>query len=107
MFALFFNLGLAACNQIGPSSPTAAPASSTGESGKEGSTDIDSAEAQVVPSNAADLAFKVIGRVQTMLVAEAQKVDANQELARLDTRALEQSAIEAEAGLRLAQAQLD
>lgn len=64
------------------------------------------AEAVLIPYRQADLSFKAVGRVQQVLVAEGDQVRAGQELARLDTRDLEQAVLEAEAGLKQAQAQL-
>jgi len=64
------------------------------------------AEAVLVPYRQADLSFNVAGRVQQVLVAEGDQVTAGQELAKLDTRDLEQAVSEAGAGLKQAQAQL-
>lgn len=70
------------------------------------SADNVSAEAVLIPYRQADLSFGVAGRVQKVLVTEGDQVKAGQELAKLDTRDLEQAVLEAEAGLKHAQAQL-
>lgn len=65
-----------------------------------------SAEAVVVPLTQADLPFQVVGRVAEVLVEEGDAVVTGQELARLDTRDLQQSVRQAEAELQSARAQL-
>lgn len=67
---------------------------------------IVSAEAVVVPYKQADLSFRVPGVLQEVLVSEGELVTAGQELARLDIRDLEQAILQAEAGLKSAQAEL-
>lgn len=69
--------------------------------------DVVSAEGTVVPRRKADLSFNSSGRIVQILVEEGQQVTAEQELARLDTRDLEQAVLQAQAGLKSAQAQLD
>ncbi len=68
--------------------------------------DMVSAEAIVVPLTQADLTFKAVGRVAEILVDEGDAVTAGQELARLDTRDLQQAVLQAEAEVQSAQAQL-
>lgn len=68
--------------------------------------DVVSAEAIVVPLTEADLSFKAVGRVAQVLVDEGEAVTAGQELARLDTRDLEQAVRQAEADVQSAKAQL-
>lgn len=65
-----------------------------------------SAEAVVVPLTQADLTFKAMGRVAEVYVNEGDTVAAGQELARLDTRDLEQAVRQAEAEVQSARAQL-
>jgi len=65
-----------------------------------------SAEAVIVPRTQADLTFKAMGRVAEVYVEEGDAVVAGQELARLDTRDLEQAVRQAEAEVQSAQAQL-
>jgi len=98
-------LGLFGCSQYPPSRSQAITPSPT-ELGKGGMVDVVSAEAVVVPCKEADLSFKAVGRVQKILVSEGEMVIAGQELARLETRDLEQAVRQAEAGLKSAQAQL-
>jgi multidrug resistance efflux pump len=68
--------------------------------------EVVSAKAVVVPYKEARLSFKAAGRVQKVLVSEGQVVAAGQELAKLETRDLEQAVRQAEAGLKSMQAQL-
>jgi HlyD family secretion protein len=68
--------------------------------------DTVSAKGVVVPDKQADLSFQVAGRVQQILVSEGDAVVAGQELARLETRDLEQAVLQAKAGLSSAQAEL-
>ncbi len=99
-------LGLAGCSQFpSPGSPATTPTPSG--PGKEGGTaDVVSAKAVVVPYKEAKLSFKAVGRVQKVLVSEGQAVTAGQELAKLETRDLDQTVRRAEAGLKSVQAQL-
>jgi multidrug resistance efflux pump len=60
----------------------------------------------VVPYKEARLSFQAAGRVQKVVVSEGQEVTAGQELAKLETRDLEQAVRQAEAGLKSMQAQL-
>lgn len=68
--------------------------------------DVVAAEGVVVPHKEADLSFKVSGRVAEILVAEGEAVMRGQELARMETRDLEQAVLEAEARLKSVQAAL-
>ena len=70
------------------------------------STNTVVAEAAIVPCREAELAFKTLGRVQEILVSAGDQVESGQELARLDTRDLDQVVVEAEAALKRAQAEL-
>lgn len=72
----------------------------------ERQVDIVSAEGVVTPRKSADLAFKVSGRVEELLVQEGQAVTVGTELVRLDTGDLEQSVLQATAALESAQAEL-
>ncbi|NLG49323.1 MAG: HlyD family efflux transporter periplasmic adaptor subunit [Chloroflexi bacterium] len=91
---------LARSSAQGEASPTAMPQV------RKSSAGTVSAEAVLVPYRQANLSFKAIGRVQKVLVAVGDQVTAGQELARLDTRDLEQAVLEAEARLKQAQAEL-
>ena len=94
------------CGQSSSSGALATTPSPSGP-GKAGTTaGVVSAKAAVVPYKKADLSFKAVGRVQEVLVSEGQVVTAGQELARLETRDLEQAVRRAEAELKAAQAQL-
>lgn len=64
------------------------------------------AEGVIVPEMRVDLGFRIPGRIASILVSEGEAVRAGQELARLETEDLEGAVQQAEAGLRLAQAQL-
>lgn len=68
--------------------------------------DVVSAEAIVVPLTKADLSFRAVGRVAEVYVEEGDAVTTGQELARLDTRDLEQAVRQAEAEVQSARAQL-
>lgn len=81
--------------------PTASPAANAA------SLDTVAAEGVVTPFKNANLAFQASGRVLKVLVAEGDTVTAGQELASLDTVDLQLAVQRAEAGLKLAQAQLD
>ncbi len=61
----------------------------------------------VLPRKKISLAFPMGGAVTQVLVAAGDTVEADQELARLDVRQLEQSVAQAEANLKSAQARLD
>lgn len=61
----------------------------------------------VFPLQQISLAFPMGGVVTQVLVEAADRVEAGQELARLDVRQLEQSVAQAEANLKSAQARLD
>ena len=61
----------------------------------------------VFPLQQISLAFPMGGVVTQVLVDAADRVEAGQELARLDVRQLEQSVAQAEANLKSAQARLD
>jgi HlyD family secretion protein len=96
---------LCGCSSVpSPGSPAVTP-SPSGTVGKSVG-DVVSAKAVVVPYKEAKLSFQAAGRVQQMLVSEGQAVTAGQELAKLETRDLEQAVRQAEAGLKSAQAQL-
>ena len=94
-------LGLVGCQAFPAPAATPSPAPAD-----KGVGEVVSAKAVVVPYKEARLSFKVVGRVQKVLVSEGQAVTAGQELARLETRDLEQAVRQAEAGLKSAQAQL-
>jgi HlyD family secretion protein len=70
------------------------------------SADTVVAEAAIVPCREAELAFQSLGRVQEILVSDGDQVESGQELARLDTRDLDQIVVEAETALKRAQAEL-
>lgn len=65
-----------------------------------------SAQAVIVPGRSADLSFKTLGRVQEILIAEGDTVTAGQDLVKLQAPDLEQSVLQAEAGLAQAEANL-
>jgi len=97
-------LGLFGCRAFpAPGSPAVTPSPAPVD---KGLGEVVSAKAVVVPYKEARLGFKVVGRLQKVLVSEGQVVTAGQELARLETRDLEQAVRQAEAGLKSAQAQL-
>lgn len=103
---LFVGLVLVAasgCSVLGQGTaePTATPVVDAA------SLDTVAAEGVVTPYKNANLSFQASGRVLQLAVAEGDNVTAGQELARLDTADLQLAAQRAEAGLKLAQAQLD
>jgi len=102
VIVLAISLGLTAC-QKPSSSPQ--PASTIPPVAKA-NADVVSAEAYIVPLKKADLSFKTSGSVKAILVEEGDTVKEGQELARLDTRALESAVRQAEAEVKSAQAQL-
>jgi RND family efflux transporter MFP subunit len=65
------------------------------------------ASGSVLPRKQINLAFPLGGVVADVLVEAGDSVQAGQDLARLDTRQLEQSVAQAEANLKSAQARLD
>ncbi len=104
VFSVVIGLGLLSCGQSPASgSPTSTP---TPQLKEKGVADVVSAKAVGVPYKEAKLSFQAAGRVLKVLVSEGQVVTAGQELARLETRDLEQAVRRAEAGLKAAQAQL-
>lgn len=68
--------------------------------------DVVSATGVVVPIQEAALSMQASGRLTEILVSAGDEVTAGQELARIDTRDLQQSLTNAEAGLQLAEAGL-
>jgi len=99
--------GILSCGQSPAlGSPTSTPMPQRPQLKEKGVTDVASAKAVVVPYKEAKLSFQAAGRVLKVLVSEGQVVTAGQELARLETRDLEQAVRRAEAGLKAAQAQL-
>jgi len=67
---------------------------------------IVSAEGVIVPHKSANLAFRVSGRVQQVLVAEGERVTVDTALMLLDSADLEQTVLQARAALESARAQL-
>ncbi len=98
--ALVMAVGCGNASQSGQT-PTASP------SANAASLDTVAAEGVVTPFKNANLAFQASGRVLKIAVAEGDTVTAGQELATLDTLDLQPAVQRAEAGLKLAQAQLD
>lgn len=94
-------LGLAACQK-----PASSPQATSIPPVAKANADIVSAEAYIVPLKKADLSFRASGSVKAILVEEGDVVKEGQELARLDTRALELAVRQAEAEVKSAQAQL-
>lgn len=99
--ALALCLGLAACQK-----PASSPQATSIPPVAKANADIVSAEAYIVPLKKADLSFRASGSVKAILVEEGDVVEEGQELARLDTRALELAVRQAEAEVKSAQAQL-
>jgi multidrug efflux pump subunit AcrA (membrane-fusion protein) len=65
------------------------------------------AEGKVVPASSVDLSFEAPGVVAEILVAEGDRVEASQPLARLDTRDLSLRVEQAQVGLEQAQSDYD
>lgn len=106
LLVLLAALSLASCsNQTSTTAEEANPV--LAQAPASFSADVVSAEGVVIPRQKADLGFNAPGRVVQVLVAEGEQVTAGQELARLDTRDLEQAVLQARAGLKSAEAQLD
>lgn len=107
VFSVVIGLGLLGCGQSPAlGSPTSTPTPQLPQLKEKAMTNVVAAKAVVVPYKEAKLSFQAAGRVLKVLVAEGQAVTAGQELARLETRDLEQAGRRAEAGLKAAQAQL-
>jgi len=107
VFSVFIGLGLLSCGQSPASgAPTSTPTPQLPQLKEKGLANVVSAKAVVVPYKEAKLSFPTAGRVLKILVSEGQVVTAGQELARLETRDLEQVVRRAEAELKAAQAQL-
>ena len=68
--------------------------------------DVVSASGIVVPYREAVLNIRASGRLEEILVSEGEEVSVDQELARVESRDLNQALSEAEAGLQSAQANL-
>ena len=64
------------------------------------------ASGEVVPAQEAQLSFTVVGRVETVMVAEGDAVAAGEVLATLETTLLEAQVAQAQAAVAAAQAQL-
>lgn len=89
-----------------PSGTTGDGASTTSLASPVLADDVVSAEGVVVPFQQANLSFKTTGIVTSILVAEGDTMTAGQELARIDTRDLEQIVQQADARVKSTQAQL-
>src|SRR5512143_4093497 len=95
-------MGLLGYQRLSASAQSPSPATSVAQS-KE---DVVSAEGNVVPRSASDLAFRTVGRVIEVLVAEGDVVEQGQPLIRLQDDELKIAVAQAQAALDLAQANL-
>ncbi len=86
------------------SAPTPTPTVEVKASGKSSVSGVVSAEGFVVPIHKTDLAFQAGGPVVEVLVAEGDRVDAKQVLARLDSVDQQMAVAQAEASVKQAQA---
>ena len=86
--------------------PAAAPPGDQAAPTPAADVDVVSATGVVVPIQEAALSMQASGRLVEILVSAGDEVQAGQELARIDTRDLQQARSNAEAGLKLAQAGL-
>lgn len=103
LVVLVIALGFVSC--AGPAEPPQPSVQPTPIS-KASTGNVVSAEAAIVPCKQAGLSFKATGYLQELLVSEGDQVTAGQELAKLDTRDLQQAVLKAEANLKSAQAKL-
>jgi HlyD family secretion protein len=86
--------------------PAAAPAADQAAPTPASDANVVSATGVVVPIREAALSVQASGRLVEILVTAGDEVQAGQELARVDTRDLQQTLANAEAGLKLAEAGL-
>jgi len=103
VLALTFSLVAAGCTLM-PTRESPTPVPQVLEPARH--DNIVAAEAVIAPARQADLGFKLAGRVAQVLVSEGDTVVTGQELARLETRDLNQAVLQAKAGLAAAKAQL-
>lgn len=101
-FAVILILVLTGCQSAPASAPTADQAPPT----PDVELDVVSATGVVVPVREAAFGIQASGRLVEILVSPGDEVQAGQELARIDTRDLQQAVANAKAGHTLAQAGL-
>jgi HlyD family secretion protein len=96
------------CSRASESTPMPTPVATETHTavGLRSGGDTVVASGEVVPAQEAQLGFMVLGRAQTVAVAEGDRVQAGEVLVTLETGLLEADVTQAEAGVAAAQAQL-
>ncbi|MBT7191631.1 MAG: efflux RND transporter periplasmic adaptor subunit [Anaerolineae bacterium] len=110
LLAIFSILSLAACGALAPAAepiPTVVLDTQSSESSSGGNSgEVVTASARVLPINAVELSFPLVGSVVDVMVSTGDMVNAGDALVQLDTAILQANVREAEASRTTAETQV-